>query len=86
MISAQGIREILSNNQLYTEITSDLGLDDELNLDSMSLIWLIDILEKTYGLEIDYRIVDLSHFKTINTLRDFMETLLQETETSIEAN
>lgn len=72
MIQAETIREIVLESELFTTIGADCGFDDALNLDSMSLIWLITELERRFAVEIDYRTLDLAHFNSINSIRDFM--------------
>ena len=78
MISSETIKRIVIDAEWFTAIGADCGLDDELNLDSMSLIWLINELEQTFEVEIDYRHLDLKRFNTIQAIRDHVVALLEK--------
>lgn len=79
MISPDTIKQIVIDSELFTAVGCQCGFDDDLNLDSMSLIWLINELEKRFGIEIDYRDLDLNRFNTIRSIRDHVVSLLEET-------
>jgi|GEM_PF-2617748 len=78
MVHIDDIKRKVLESSLFVSLDQELGVDEELNLDSMSLIWLISELEELYKISIDYRVVDLQHFRTIRTVHEFVDGLAKE--------
>lgn len=66
------VEKLVREAQLFTAIEHELQHDEELTWDSMSLIWFITSLEEHYGIELDYRTVDLDHFATIRKIEQLI--------------
>jgi acyl carrier protein len=69
----QQVERLVKESQLFVEMKYEPGKDEVLHWDSMSLIWLITCLEETFKIELDYRTIDLEHFRTINSIRSLIE-------------
>ncbi|MCD1259614.1 hypothetical protein B5M42_012305 [Paenibacillus athensensis] len=78
MVHIDDIKRKVLESSLFVSLDQELGVDEELNLDSMSLMWLISELEELYRISIDYRVVDLQHFRTIRTVYEFVDGLAKE--------
>lgn len=72
---------------IVTEIMHELDqnvLDNEATLieggiiDSMSLIELVNFIEKTFGIRITEEDLDIDNFKTVNALADFVNIKMQD--------
>ncbi len=77
----QEIREMVSRSCFFSGIQPDLQPSEPLVLDSMSLIILIQALEDRYAVSIDYRVVDLRHFESLEQIERFILAKLRERQT-----
>ncbi|MBK9991854.1 MAG: hypothetical protein IPP19_14245 [Verrucomicrobia bacterium] len=79
MMTLDEIRDLVLSENMFANIEPECAPDTPLDLDSMSLIWLITRLEERYDIAIDYREVDLSHFSSIRAIHAFVSAcLIQE--------
>ncbi len=60
----QQVKQMVKESQLFADMEQEPLEDEELHWDSMSLIWFISRLETTFSIELDYRTIDLEHFRT----------------------
>lgn len=73
------IRQIVIESNIFVDVEGQRVNDnDPLHLDSMSIMWLITGLEERFGIEINFREVDLRHFETVDSIQDYMESLIKE--------
>ncbi|HEX3029075.1 MAG TPA: acyl carrier protein [Clostridia bacterium] len=73
------IRQIVIESNIFVDAEGQQVNDnDPLHLDSMSLMWLITGLEERFGIEINFREVDLRHFETVDSIQNYMESLIKE--------
>lgn len=86
MITANTILDVVIASELFTEVDPDSSFDTPLHLDSMSLIWLISALENRFAVEIDYRVLELTHFHSINSICNFINTLVQSSDSHNESS
>ncbi len=56
-----------------SNIDLDVSLSNVYGVDSVSLVEIIIYCEEEFGFEFDYSELDLSNFKSINTLADVIE-------------
>lgn len=64
----QQVKRLVKESQLFVEMKYEPDEDELLHWDSMSLIWLITSLEEIFVIELDYRTIDLEHFRTIRSI------------------
>ncbi len=73
------IRQIVIESNIFVDVEGQRVNDnDPLHLDSMSIMWLIAGLEERFGIEINFREVDLRHFETVDSIQDYIESLIKE--------
>lgn len=73
------IRKIIIEANIFVDVEGQRVNDnDPLHLDSMSLMWLITGLEERFGIEINFREVDLRHFETIDSIQNYLDSLIKE--------
>lgn len=76
------VLSIVNECHMFQQRYGPEDFDASLYLDSMTIILIISRLEEKYGLDIDYRRLDLSHFDTIRTIQQYVSLLLQREEAS----
>lgn len=71
-VTGDDIRQILSERRVFMSIPADLTDDQELTLDSMGVIWIVHVLEETFGIVIEPDDADLEQFTSINRIRAYV--------------
>jgi acyl carrier protein len=72
------IRQMIIEAHIFVEAQEQINDKDPLFLDSMSLMWLITGLEERFGIDINFREVDLQHFETIDSIQNYVDCLMRE--------
>ncbi|MEC0244262.1 hypothetical protein P4H65_00325 [Paenibacillus chitinolyticus] len=72
MVHIADIKSIVIESGLFQTLDEQVESDMPLQLDSFSLIWLIEQLESRYRISIDYRTLDLEHFSTIRRIHQLV--------------
>lgn len=72
------IRQIIIEANIFVDAEGrQINDNDPLHLDSMSLMWLMAGLEERFGIEINFREVDLRHFETVNSIQNYIDSLIK---------
>ncbi|WP_028545844.1 hypothetical protein [Paenibacillus taiwanensis] len=75
------IRQMVTESDLFSSLDQELGADDPIHLDSMSLIWLITKIEERYSIQIDYRTENLAYFESMQSISTYIDLRLRGVET-----
>lgn len=75
------IRQMVTESDLFITLDQQIGPDDPIQFDSMSLIWLITKLEERYDIHIDYRTENLAHFESIASISKYVDLKLKGVQT-----
>ncbi|MBP2706801.1 acyl carrier protein [Microbispora sp. RL4-1S] len=70
----RSIGEVLQRE--VTDVTEDTRLFDDLQLDSTSILELLMAVEDTMDVEVDPEGLDMDSFRTIGTLADYLQGLV----------
>ena len=71
-VTAQAVRELLSDPKIFPGLPADLDEDAELALDSLGLVWFLHQLDLRFGLAID---PDERHLAAFTSIRRITEHL-----------
>jgi acyl carrier protein len=71
-VTAQAVRELLSDPKIFPGLPADLDEDAELALDSLGLVWFLHQLDLRFGLAID---PDEEHLAAFTSIRRITEHL-----------
>lgn len=74
------IINIIQDINPYIDITDDMDLIEEDVLDSIGIVLLMQQLEETFGVSIPQESVEVSDFKSIDTIIDLIERLSEKKE------
>lgn len=71
-ITTESIRDLLSDSKIFPGLPADLGVDAELALDSLGLVWLLHEVEHRYGLVVEPTDAELDGFTSIQRITDYL--------------
>ena len=71
-ITTESVRDLLSDSKIFPGLPADLGVDVELALDSLALVWLLHEVEHRYGLLVEPADADLDGFTSIQRITDYL--------------
>lgn len=76
MSLTEEVLSILNESHIFRHRYCLEDADEPLFLDSMSIVAMLSRIEEKYGLDIDYRELDLSHFHTIRAIESYLSLRL----------
>lgn len=71
-ITADTVRELLSDRKVFPGLPDDLGEDAELVLDSLGLVWLLHVVEERYGLVVEPSDEDIAGMTSLRRLTAYL--------------
>lgn len=77
-ITAESVRELLSDRRIFPGLPADLGEDAELVLDSLGLVWLLHEVEERYGLVVEPTDADIAGLTSLRRLTEYLRTAQAE--------
>ena len=72
MITKHDVRRLLESGRLFSAGSVRLDDDSELHLDSMSLTWLLTVIEREYGISIGVEDVDPNQLTSIDRIHGWL--------------
>ncbi|NEA62873.1 acyl carrier protein [Streptomyces sp. SID12488] len=77
-MTADSVRELLSDRKVFPGLPDDLGEDAELVLDSLGLVWLLHVVEERYGLVVEPTDEDIAGLTSLRRLTRYLRTAQKE--------
>lgn len=74
-VTAQAVRELLSDAKIFPGLPADLDEDAELALDSLGLVWFLHQLDLRFGLAVEPDEEQLAAFTSIRRITEHLAGL-----------
>jgi acyl carrier protein len=71
-VTAEVVRELLSDAKIFPDLPADLADDAEIALDSLGLVWFLHQLDLRLGLAVDPDEAQLAAFTSIRRITDYL--------------
>ncbi|MFI1355265.1 acyl carrier protein [Streptomyces sp. NPDC020898] len=71
-ITADSVRELLSDRKVFPGLPDDLDENAELVLDSLGLVWLLHVVEERYGLVVEPTDEDIAGLTSLRRLTGYL--------------
>lgn len=73
--SKQEVRRLLESSRLFVSASESLTDDAELQLDSMSLVWFLTLVEREFGLTVGVEDVEPMELTSVSRIHRWLERL-----------